>query len=151
MIIRKKNLWLAWLQVCIDKGQILSLGRNNQPNKKIKRWWMTKNTKGLQQMFWGLHWIKIWKSANIPIMLWEKPTWNRKKCPMTDFARKSSSLFSSGKVLTGIRSAVSHTGLRTQTMLGDFSKNSGNNQKTKKQTNKETTQKLSPLTWGKGF
>lgn len=63
---------------------------------------------------------------------------------MTDFARHSSSLLSSGKVLTGIGAAVSGTELRI--ILGDFSKNSGNNQKTKPQTNEETTQKLTPFT-----
>lgn len=65
---------------------------------------------------------------------------------MTDFARNSSSLLSSGKVLTGIGAAVSGTELRIKIILGDFSKNSGNNQKTKPQTNEETTQKLTPFT-----
>lgn len=113
---------------------------------------MTKNTKGLLQMFWGMHWIKIWKPASTPTLLWEKPTWKKKKeVPYDRLCKKFFSLLSSGKVLTGVGAAVSGTELRIEIILGGFSKNSGNNQKTKKQTKKETTQKLSPLTWGKGF
>lgn len=100
---------------------------------------MTKNTKGLQQTFWGLQWIKTWKSANTPTLLWEKPTWNKNKFSVTDLARKSSSLFSRGKVLTGIGVAVSGTELRIQIILEDLSKKSGNNQKIKKQRNNAKT------------
>jgi len=51
---------------------------------------------------------------------------------MKDFARKSSSLFSNGKVSIGIWIAVSGTELKIQISLGDFCKKSDNDQRTSK-------------------
>lgn len=82
---KKENLVIDWLQDCIDKGQILCSGRNDQlpKNQEVVN---DKKTTGLQKVFWGLQWIMFWKSANTPTLLWEKPAWNKQKLPVKEFA-----------------------------------------------------------------